>query len=75
MNGSGQIIAEIAAGLGGVFLAITQVIQIVNQAEMTRLANRSNRKFDEALDAISNQILSLKSDKRQNDRKKDRPYF
>lgn len=60
----GITIAELLASAGAIFIAITQILQMLNQAELARIARRSNKRFDESLDNISNMILALKSDRR-----------
>ena len=63
---SGELIAELLASGGAIFIAVTQILQMFNQAELARIARRSNKRFDESLDNISNMILALKSDRREN---------
>ena len=60
-----DLIVELLAALGAFFVVITQVLQIINQAELVKLAHRTNRKFDDALDQISHQALSLKTNHRR----------
>ena len=66
LPGNGELIAELLAAVGAIFIAVTQVAQMLNQAELARIARRSNKRFDESLDNISNMILALKSDRREN---------
>ena len=61
---NGELIAELLASGGAIFIAVTQILQMFNQAELARIARRSNKRFDESLDNISNMILALKSDRR-----------
>lgn len=63
---NGELIAELLASGGAIFIAVTQILQMFNQAELARIARRSNKRFDESLDNISNMILALKSDRREN---------
>ena len=62
----GITLAELLASAGAIFIAITQIMQMLNQAELARIARRSNKRFDESLDNIANMILALKSDRRAN---------
>lgn len=66
LSENGEYMAELLASMGAVFIAGTQVLQMLNQAELARIARRSNKRFDESLDNISNMILALKSDRREN---------
>ena len=63
---NGELVAELLASGGAIFIAVTQILQMFNQAELARIARRSNKRFDESLDNISNMILALKSDRREN---------